>query len=39
MDKCFMTVHRVLAKGLSYRPDLVESLGRVSSVQIFGPPI
>ena len=32
----FMTVHRLLAKGLSYRPDLVEALGSVSSVQIFG---
>ena len=34
----FMTVHSILAKGLSYRPDLVEPLGRVASKGIFGRP-
>ena len=32
----FMTVHSILAKGLSYRPDLVEALGSVSSEGMFG---
>jgi hypothetical protein len=34
----FMTVHSILAKGLSYRPDLVEPLGRVASKHLLGLP-